>query len=462
MVDFNIDTSSYPKAAPIQQQNPLDTISKLQGIQRQQIGIDRDKLELYNKHWDTIQHVLGNLANKPDLSSKDFVNEYQKMVKAGAMTPEQFAQEVSSLPNMVTLQRDYPNATPQQHEIIQQQKLHQLAEQHLINGAERNAQINWYARGGGIEGPTIDNGQVQQQTIYKRGNVLPIGPGYQKQIPPATPTFDENGRPQFYGSQGQPIQTVPPPRPNLPTTGPVNPARNVEGRPNNLTGPETPTFNDRFNATTPKGPPAGQSPLFEEGKKQYSEDIANASNSLQALKPAQQALKLMDPEVIKGLTGTGPIAEKATKILSALQGVGLLNASEPVAARQELVKKLAQYVGNNPIGQRSDAAQTLKEAGSPNPNVQVLPALIELTRDAIAYDRSNAAKALAFGNRSDYNNYLPHKGSFPNSIDERVFKLDTMSDKERNEFLDKIEKESKQNRDKFKKSYQLAKQLGMM
>ena len=270
-------------------------------------------------------------------------------------------------------------------------------------------------------------------------------------LPTATP-----GGTQAFGQQplSPPVQQgVPVPRPRLPvdTSSAVNP-RTVNGQPQNLTGQIIPP--------RPTGPMLSQPPAFEEGKKQYAEDIAQASQTLQAIKPAQQALKLMDPEVIKGLSGTGPIAEKTTKILSALQGVGILNTTEPVAARQELTKKLAQYVGTSPLGNRSDAAQALKEAGSPNPNVQTLPALVNLTRDAIALDRVNAAKALAFDDK-DFSKYLQHKGSFANNIDERAFKLDVMPKDERDKLRAQIKKESKAKQDKFQTSIDLADRLKM-
>jgi hypothetical protein len=468
---MDIDTSSYPKAAPVQQQNPLDTISKLQGIQQQSIGIDRAKLQLLNDKWDYSSKVLGGLLNTPDLTSKHIIDGLQDIYKNGGMDENHIANELSSLPTAAAIRRQYPNASPEQVNQLLQQKNREFLSGHLLRGASKMEQLNWYARGGGIEGPTINNGQVDQLTTIKGGNVIPIGPGFQREVPPTAQTVNpKTNQPQLYGAQGEPITTIPNPRerPPLPVQDNsfvVNPARNAEGRPNNLTGEQTPispSFNNRFNNNLPepKGPMTGAPPSFEEGKRQYAEDINKASATLQAVKPAQQALKLIDPEVIKGLSGTGPIAEKATKVLAALQGIGLLNTTEPVAQRQELVKKLNDYVSRSAVAQRSDAAQTLKEASSPNANVQVLPALLNLTRDAIALDRVDAAKSLAFTDK-DFSKYLPHKGSFPNNIDERAFKLDLMPDKEREETISKIEKENPAKVKKFRESYQLAKRLKM-
>ena len=123
--------------------------------------------------------------------------------------------------------------------------------------------------------------------------------------------------------------------------------------------------------------------------------------------------------------------------------MGLVNIkedSDPTVLRQELEKKLAQYVGNSPIAARSDASQILAEAGSPNPKKQILPALQNLTRDAIALDRVQILKPNAFKG-SDYQNYIKHEGNFPQSIDEKALALDLMDDKERNSLVTKMQRD---------------------
>src|SRR3989442_252890 len=111
------------------------------------------------------------------------------------------------------------------------------------------------------------------------------------------------------------------------------------------------------------------SPLFEEGKKAYTEDQANSTRLMQAAKPAIQAYHLMASDGFL----SGPGTEGFTKAVAGLKAWGLIGTadeSDPTAIRQEVTKKLAQYVSNSPVGQRSDNAQILKEASSPNPKVQ--------------------------------------------------------------------------------------------
>src|SRR6185503_19662944 len=97
---------------------------------------------------------------------------------------------------------------------------------------------------------------------------------------------------------------------------------------------------------------------FEEGKKQYAEDQSNATARMMRAKPAIQALPLMQS---KGFL-SGPDSEQFTNVVAALKTAGLIDTAaegDPTAIRQEVTKKLAQYVSGSPVGQRSDAAQTL-------------------------------------------------------------------------------------------------------
>lgn len=227
-------------------------------------------------------------------------------------------------------------------------------------------------------------------------------------------------------------------RPLAAVSGPTGPTRDITA--------ETPT--SVANRLEPLK--AGPSPLFAEGKESYTKDQLLASGKAQAIKPAIQALKLMKPEVI----ATGPGTAQFNDLVAAAKAWGLVNIKEdtdPTVIRQELEKKLAQYVGSSPIGQRSDAAQTLAEAGSPNPKKQILPALQNLTRDAIALDRVQMLQPQAFKG-SDYQNYVKHKGTFPNSIDEKALTLDLIDEGDRKKLITKMANQYKNGNASEKKS----------
>ena len=123
---MDVDTSSYPKAASPQQQNPLDQIGKLQNVQRQNIAIDQDKLKLVNEKWNMTSKVLGSYLNKPDLDGKDLVDAHQHLLNQGVMTPEDVAKENSSIPTMAELKRKNPNLAPEQAKALYSQCIKRL------------------------------------------------------------------------------------------------------------------------------------------------------------------------------------------------------------------------------------------------------------------------------------------------------------------------------------------------
>lgn len=444
--------SSYPQSAP-QQNDPLGTISKLNTIQQQGLSIDKQKLENFNQKYDIVERGLGNLVNQPDLDGDHFIKTYQNFVKAGVMTPEQAAQEMSSVPtrNGSKSEQDY------------KERLRKLAETHLLNAQEKKAAIDHYTG----QNASVDTGQNiisgRQGAIRATGQGMAPSPFQQgsytpRQLPVSTPGVDQNNNPAFNPGGNAPVTVQS--GGSLPVAQPAQPK-------SPFAATAGPTGAAAQGNTFRPGPPV----QFEEGRKNYNEDVAHATQKLTQAQPAIQAVKLMDPEVIKGLTGTGPLAKKATDILSALKGVGLIDTSinDPVAQRQELVKKLARYLSDNPAGQRSDEAQKLVQKANADPDYHLLPALVNLTRDNVASDRVEAARAMAFatdenGKRiknPDFSGYQFHRAEFPNKIDQRAFKLDMMSSDERKELQDKIKKESKENQTKFAESYAIAKKLNM-
>lgn len=430
----DVDTSSYPQ--PQAQPSLLDTVGKFQGLEQQKIGIDQNKLKLANDRFQILNKGLSALLSKPDVTSKDVIDTSQQFVKLGLSTPQQHAEFISRLPTEQQL-RQNPNA------------LKDYLEQKLTQAMTIMEGVNFHY---GVPG-TVDTGQVQQPVVTSpKFGVRPVGQPFQNQLPPATPVATPGGT-QLLGPQapqaapGLPVappSTQPGPQltqPRLPVAQDTTPIR-----PNAVKTVPGQIIQGQSGPQQPTGPMASQAPLFEEGRKALSEDQSLATDKLTAIKPALQALPL-----IKQLSFSGPLTGKITEIGATLKNLGIIPTAtkdDQTAITQEVIKKLNQYVSNNPVGQRSDAAQTLAEAASPSPKTQILPALLKLTKDAIILDRVQAARAGAFtdanGNqRTDLQNYGQHRSTFPASVDERAFGLDLMKPEERDKLLDEMLK--KQN-----------------
>lgn len=427
MAGLDIDTSSYPKAAlPV---SPLDTAAKLGGLQQQKLAIDQAKLDQANQALGYMTRAMGSLG--PDATKEDYAAVADNAVKQG-LVPEAQKQVY-----MERLQKS-PSAKAFFNEFI-------------TAAQSTQEQLNYHLGRPG----EVGNGQTVTPVVtsVKPGfGQRPIGLPVQQQAPPTTQTVNEMGQPQLLGAQ--PPQVAPgavagptplpmgrpaaagPALPVAPlTTGPTGPTvRTDADRPA--------TFAERTDAAFPKptGPATGAAPLFEEGKKAYTQDQLNASNRAQSIKPAIGALKLMTPAL-----ATGPGTAQFNDLVAAAKAWGIVDTkaeNDPTVMRQELEKKLAQYVGGSPVAQRSDAAQTLAEAGSPNPKKQILPALQALTRDAIALDRVQILKPQAFKGQK-FDDYIKHTGNFPQSVDEKALTLDLMDDKEREKLVAKMKSEYK-------------------
>lgn len=467
-----VDTSSYK----LPQSGMLDQATKFQqlhqgnlNLQRSDIALGQDKVKQVNDQFQLMNAELASMADpKAGITKDQAAQRLLNLSKTFGFKPEVTSHmlgELQSAPDVPT-----------------------FAKTGMLRGQEAIAKFNSIY--GTVQYPSTGQ-QIQPVAASPMTGVRPIASPFQIQNPPDTETVDNsptlpNGQPNpNYGAKrlvGPQAGTAPPGVSVLPGGLPIdNQPRPVQtqrmlpvGKGNlindgQVTGVDIQdapaTFKDRFSQSGSGGLPTSLPPMYSVGQAAYEKDQQNASQKMMAAKPAIQALPLMQTPGFL----SGPLTDQFTKVVAGLKSTGLIdiaNENDPTAIRQDVVKKLAQYVSNNPVGQRSDAAQTLREAASPSPNVQILPALIKLTKDAVALDRVEAAMPNAFkGN--DYENYIKHKGKFPQNIDEKAFTLDLEPEEKSKALVDKMAKQtkSKNNRErmeaeKFFKSLAIADEQG--
>lgn len=425
-----VDTSSYPKATmPV---SPLETAGKVGALHQQKLQIDAAKMDQANKALGFMTRAMGSLG--PNATKEEYAAVAQNAVNQGLVPQAQLNSYMERLQKAPTAQAFY--------------------NEFITAASETQKQMDYHlgVMGNNATGQTVTPTVRSQQPGFGE---RPVGMPVQQQLPPSTPTVNpDTGQPQMLGpvpavaAPGAAVGPAPLPA-QRPSSLPVE--RPMAAAPAPTTGPTGPTvrrtdlepatFAERIDAAFPRstGPATGPNPLFEEGKKAYTEDQRNSGQRAFAIKPAIQALKLMP-----GLA-TGPGTEQFNQLVAAAKAWGIVDTkaeSDPTALRQELNKKLAQYVGSSPIGQRSDAQQALAEAGSPNPKVQITQALQNLTRDAIALDRVQILKPNAFKGEK-FADYVKHGGNFPTTVDERALTLDLMDDKERDRLVAKMKSDYK-------------------
>lgn len=424
-----VDVSSYRNALPTGE-GALQTAQRLGGLEQQKVQLDQSKLKLMNERFQIINNELSTLANDPTASRDKILTKMNTLSRMGLVPKEQLAE----------FEKDVPQDPKQ---------IPQFLEQTLQRGMSVMEHINFqYGQPG-----SVDTGQAIIPTVTSpRFGVRATNAPIQRQVPPTTPTVNpETNQPMLLGPQGYqgapggssiplpvapqmggqgqiapvaPVQRVVPATPLPSQSGGLPTGQGMpQAAPNGLPVAQQPvTTAPMGGPPRPTGPVTGMAPLFEEGKKTLTEDQAIAAKRMMAAKPAIQALDLMkQPGFL-----SGPGTEEYTKIVAALKTWGLIETAaenDPTAVRQEVAKKLAQYVSGSPVAARSDASQLLAEASSPNPKVQILPALIKLTKDAVILDRVQSAMPTAFKN-ADLSKYGQHRATFPQSIDERAFGLD--------------------------------------
>lgn len=483
---MDVDTSTYPRAAPPQQQNPLDQVGKLQemGLRQQQsqknaIGIDQEKLKLVNQKWDYGSKVLGSLLNKPDLKGEDLIDAYQELVKNGVKTPDQAAKSMTEIPTLAEVKRNNPNATPEQAQALHSQKLKDMTSYQLMKGASIIEQLN---HAYGSNPSMMQGGDYQQPQNVYRGALQPTGqpipnrlgvetPGY---VPPSTdaqgnaipgrmapigsPSFPPGpvGRSSGYPGQNS---TAAPPLPVANPNTPIQPKKvqtvPAPALPANL-GPSRPV---------PGTPPFGEKEAAEEtggqSGKLLAQHRAEASNYQRTVFPLEKSIDTLDK---LGTKGTGPGTDTWNNmksfILSNVPGVTEKTFDNTVKDYDEAKKYLTDFVNQNGNTGTNDK---LAAAFAGNPSVHISNAAAsDVAKSAMALARMKQAQVIAFG-RTGLPDRAYAKWAADNSAqwDARAFGVDKMTKDAKAKLYKELDKDPREGA-LFDQSLEIAHNLGLV
>lgn len=454
------DISSYqlpPTKTALEQASDFGHL-KLQGqaIERGDIGLDKQKLDLINQQWGLVNHELSTLANDPGVSKDKVVSTFTNFAKTFKIPPQMAQEFLSQIPDDPKQIKDYIEKTLQRGMSVNEAVNFKYGQPGMVQtGAGATPVVSSPQFGVKQTGPTIGsqfspqqlaaphewidkNGQKQTGTfgqfLSQQGINLPTPPA---QVAPAAPQ----------GSQPSAEPAYAPALPNPPMPRP-KPAM-----------AQAPGVMDQ--STFLGKPIEGPSPMFAPGQAQFAEELKSTGQKLVALRPLVQALPLLD-----GLR-TGPTTKTFTDVVAALKANNIIPTdaiNDPTAIRQIVNKKLADYLSSSPVGQRSDAAQLLKQSASPDPGGQINQALVKLAKDAVALDKSQAAAALAFqhSGEKDFSKFPAFNASFPLKVDIKAFGVDHMSPNEKSALKDWLGKATEEQRQKFAASWKLGKELGLI
>jgi len=206
--------------------------------------------------------------------------------------------------------------------------------------------------------------------------------------------------------------------------------------------------------------PPGASEVSAADRKTLFEDQLRGSGILSNMRPLQQALPL-----IQRLSNAnfGPGSPQWATLKGALTTAGVINPNtSDLQVRQEANKYLLKYATGAQAAGRSDHA--LSAALGSNPNLDLTqPANLGLIKTQIGMDRMDAAMPKAFPTQAKPGQtYSDFKSSYYQGMDPRAFSFDMMSPQERAKLKASLGPSTSPAYQKFVKSYDIAKQTGML
>lgn len=206
------------------------------------------------------------------------------------------------------------------------------------------------------------------------------------------------------------------------------------------------------------GPAMGTAENIQTNLNAYNADQQLASGRLANTRNLITALPMMEQ---LGASGAGPGSQAWNQAKSFLVTHGVLDPNtSDVAARQEIAKYLYKYVSTNPVAARSDEAQNLAAASSPNLDL-AMPAAIHLAKGAIGFDRMDSAVTKAYdlehpGQAQAGPDYLKFKTDYYAKHDPRAFSFDLLDPTEQRKLVSSLGSKTGDNYKKFASSLKTA------
>lgn len=304
----------------------------------------------------------------------------------------------------------------------------------------------------------LDNGAVAGYAQNKFGSTMSPGeqasPGPTVTTPQGgfTPTKGQffrgatAGGPTATAAEGTPVQTDRQGNAVSPTTG--------QKAPNAVPPPPG----------VQTGPAMGTSENITTNLNAYNADQQTASGRLANVRNLTTALPLME-QMGPGGAGVGSAPWNQLKSFLVTQGIVDPNTSD-VNLRQEAAKYLYKYVSTNPVAARSDEAQNLAAASSPNLDLS-MPAAIHLAKSAVGFDRMDSAVTKAYdlahpGQQQAGPDYLKFKTDYTASHDPRAFSFDLLDPTEQRKLVSSLGPKTEDNYKKFARSLKTARDTGMV
>lgn len=460
-----VDTSSYKLPT---QPSALDTVGKLQGLQQGQqaieqgrINIDSSKLSLVNQGLDYMTKEINSLP--PDATPQSVFKVLQGAVNQKYLTPEMYSQAIKEIPT-------------------DQAGMLAFKDRFIARAQHAREALEYYA---GQPGTISDNRNTYATRTSPRPGVgVQINPNpiATTKLPVSTQETVEEGP-----NRGQSRYTAPSGGPLVAPTGnaPINTSplpvgtRQMPDGSSITTGPNTagqsplplqpPTpaqsVAQRFPggaAGLPPGETEAQKITGEASGTQLAQARVKAANFQRDVFPLMQAIPALEK---LGPKGTGPGSETINNLKSfILTNVPGIKESDPVFSSVPTYDKAKKYLTQ--IASESGSTGTndkLAATFAANPSVGISNAAAsDVAKSIMTMRRMDSALQQEWDRLglpdNQYSKWLARRNA---EVDPRAFGVDMMSPEAKNKLSETLKK-SKNERDRFEKSLELAHSLGFV
>lgn len=473
-----VDISSYKNALPTGQQTPLQTATQLGALEQQKVNLDQQKLKLMNDRFTIINNELSTLANDTNATRDKVLTKINTLSRMGLVPKEQLDEFIKDIPQ-------------------DNKQLKSFLEQTLQRGMSILERINFqYGQPG-----TIDTGQATIPIVTSpRFGVKATNAPIQRQLPPGTPVIQpETGQPAMLGPQGyqsapggspvplpvaqqvggSPVQTAPLPPPIASVPVPATPippgdlpssTGTPQAAPNGLPVAQPPASAAPIGGPPrPTGPVTGFAPGIAEAEtragaasgEQLAHARTTAANYQRDIFPLTQAIPALER---LGTKGTGPGTEEInllkSLVLSNVPGVKESDFNGTVADYDKAKKYLTDFV--NQTG-NTGTNDKLAAAFAGNPSVGISnAAAVDVAKSALALRKMQQAAILDFERKglpaSQFSRYI---AQLTNTLDPRAFGFNLMGEDKQKKLVSELKKNPTEA-ENFRKSYELAKELGLI
>ena len=473
-----VDVSSYRNALPTGQTSPLQIATQLGALEQQKTALDQQKFNLAKDKWGAVQRELGILANDKNVTRDKVLNRVNMISKVFGIPKEQFDEFIKDIPSDAQgIRRIIEDAMLRGASVMEQMEYH-LGKINVRNVGGQDIVTRESPKFG-----VIPTGQQFPHTPPSTSEVIdtdPKSPTYNQKrmlgpqlypgLPAASPGPVQQGAPLGPPPGGSEARPVPVPATPIPPGGLPTTAGSLQAAPNGLPVVQAPASAAPISGPPrPTGPVTGFAPGVAEAEiragsasgEQLARARTIAANYQRDIFPLIQAIPALER---LGTKGTGPGTDEINLlksfVLSNVPGVKESDFNGTVADYDKAKKYLTDFViqtGNTETNDKLAAAF----AGNPSVGISNAAA-VDVAKSALALRKMQQAAILDFERKglpaSQFSRYI---AQLTNTLDPRAFGFNLMGEDKQKKLVSELKKNPTEA-ENFRKSYELAKELGLI